>query len=87
MAEKTISGTTARKPKNYNVSYIRRKMKEYGGGQYRVAKEAPDAVVAAVEKQIKKITMDAAVLAMNAGRRTIKAKDVEAALKISSADE
>lgn len=73
-----------RKTKNYNVSYIKRKMKEYGGSQYRIAKEAPDVMAGALEKLIREVTMDAATFAMNSGRCTIKARDVQAALGISA---
>ena len=76
-----------RKPKNYNVSYIRRKMKEYGGGQYRIAKDAPDIMVKAVDSLLKDVTSDAAMFAMNSGRCTIKAKDVQAALNVGARGE
>jgi histone H3/H4 len=41
----------------------------------------------ALEKLIKDVTMDSATFAMNSGRCTIKAKDVQAALGISARSE
>lgn len=74
----------SRKKKDYSIAFIRRSMKEYSSGQYRIAKDAPAVVSKAIEKFIKDLTLNATEFAMNSGRCTIKAKDVYAALKVGS---
>lgn len=71
---------TGRKKKNYNVAFVKRVMKTTTGGQYRVSKEVSGIVAGEVEKFIQDIARDAALFAMNAGRCTIKAKDIQAVL-------
>ena len=70
-----------KKTKDYNIAHIKRAMREYSGGDYRIAKDAPSYVSRAVEDYIKKLTLVAAEFSMNSGRCTIKAKDVQSAIK------
>jgi len=72
--------TSGRKKKNYNVAFVKRVMKASTGGEYRVSKDVSGLVAVEVEKYIRGIAQDAALFAMNAGRCTIKTKDIEAVL-------
>lgn len=73
-------GERARKKKNYNTALVRRVMKEATGGQYRISKEVIGIVSRAVEEYLFSIAQDAALFAANAGRCTIKARDVKSVL-------
>ena len=75
-------GDAGRQKKNYNVAFVKRVIKTSTGGQYRVSKEVAGIVADEVEKYISSVAQDAAMFAMNAGRCTIKPKDVQAVLSI-----
>lgn len=83
MAESAGKTVKKRSTKNYNVAYIRRKMKETCGDQYRISKDAPAEMSKAIDMIIRNTTLTSAEFAMNAGRATIKGKDVIVALKVA----
>lgn len=70
------------KNRHYNVAFIRKRMKEYSGGEYRLAKDTPAVVAEGVDIFIKTLTFNSIEFAMNGGRSTIMENDVRSALKL-----
>lgn len=77
---------TKKKARNYNASFIKRVMKKTTNGQYRIGADVVDVVSPALEEFVRKIAFNSALLAANAGRVTIKGRDVKAALSMKSDD-
>ncbi len=71
-----------KKARNYNASFIKRVMKKTTNGQYRIGADVVDVVSPALEEYVRKIAFNAALLASNSGRVTIKGRDVKAALSM-----
>lgn len=71
-----------RKRRNTKIGFVKKLMREYTNRQFRISKEAPVVLLHYIEEFSKEIIMDAATIAMNAGRGTITENDIKTVVKI-----